>query len=158
MSSANRPDPRLLLPEWLRDGDLPASSETRGVQATVETQVAIEALTIESPSVAPTDPFSNRLSLDTSLDPGLLVSATDLPKWLGGRERTGSTNAQQPLPSDGVFDGKAETLPDDEPESVEELEPPQQKVIDVQVNGWIMVGGAVGLVVLLAAALTLYLS
>lgn len=158
MSSSNRPDPRLLLPEWLRDGDLPASSETREVQAPVETQIAIGAPPIEAPSVAPPDPYSNRLSLDTRLDPGLLVSATDLPKWLGGRERPSLTIAPPPAPPDAVFEGLAGTLSDDEPEYVEELEPSQQKVIDVQVNGWIMVAGAVGLLILLAAAFKLYLS
>jgi hypothetical protein len=38
------------------------------------------------------------------------------------------------------------------------VDAPQDGVIDVEVNGWIIVAGAVGLLILLAAALKLYLS
>ena len=84
MSTSNPSDPRLLLPEWLRDGDLPASLEVPETQAPVESIAPVQALPVDVTAVGPSVPFSDRLSLDTRLDPGLLVSAAHLPKWLGG--------------------------------------------------------------------------
>jgi hypothetical protein len=158
MSTSNPSDPRLLLPEWLRDGDLPASIETRAAQAPVESQVIIESAQIDVPSIAPTVPFSDRLSLDTRLDPGLLVSATDLPSWLGGLERISPTIEPQPVRSHPVLEEGVGTHSEGEPEPAEEFEPSQLQTVDVQVNGWVMIAGAVGLLVLIVAALTLYLS
>jgi hypothetical protein len=165
MSASNQSDPRLLLPEWLRDGDLPASIKTPAEPASVQPtadmapieQVAvIETVEIPAPAV-PAIPFSDRLSLDTRLDPGSLVSASDLPIWLGGLERVAPSTAQpliRPSPTGAprTVEPIEEAVPDDG------VDAPQDEVIDVEVNGWIIVAGAVGLLILLAAALKLYLS
>ena len=158
MSTSNPSDPRLLLPEWLRDGDLPASLETPEAQAPVESIAPAQALPVDVPAIAPSVPFSDRLSLDTRLDPGLLVSAADLPKWLGGLESIPPAVAQQPIRSETMANPPSSPKSIEEPESYEDVAPSQDRVIDVQVTGWMMVAGAVGLLILLAAALKLYLS
>ncbi len=121
MSSTNPSDPRLLLPEWLRDGDPPASTHgganaPRAVITTRRHRAAmanVVTLRNRSPRVSRSSrrsPFSERLSLDTRLDPDQLVSAADLPKWLGGLERmaplasaqTIATGSASVAPADGL--------------------------------------------------------
>jgi len=158
MSTSNPSDPRLLLPEWLRDGDLPTSLEAPETQAPVESIAPVPALPADVPAVVPSVPFSDRLSLDTRLDPGLLVSAADLPKWLGGLESVPPAVGQQPIRSETIANPLSPMKSIEEPESYEDAALSQDRVIDVQVTGWMMVAGALGLLVLLAAALKLYLS
>lgn len=160
MSSSNPSDPRLLLPEWLRDGDVPAVAviEPQPLATVAEPSVAaaaeVAAVEIAQPRLSPLTPFSDRLSLDTRLDPAQLVEASDLPAWLGGPER------QSPLAP--VQKIQAEALPSaqdiDEPLVYDEVDAPEEGVIDVQVNGWYLVAGAIGLLILLAAAFRLYLA
>ena len=162
MSSSESPDPRLLLPEWLRDGDLPASAAVVEIQpkpavavVPVVPAVADEVVQAETGTLAP---FSDRLSLDTRLDPGQLVSAADLPAWLGGLE------PRHPLPTiQTLGPATAAPLVSDaatvaEPAHYEGIDAQDEGVIDIQVNGWYLVAGAIGLLILLAAALRLYLS
>ena len=160
MSASNTPDPRLLLPEWLRDGEAPVALNVPTPEpATVPepgSDAAIET-TVVAPAVAqiPATPYSDRLSLDTRLDPGQLVAPSDLPRWLGGLESiapakevhgVGSPTASLPVPAI------------EEPEPYEGVDAPQEGVVDVEVNGWILVAAALGLLVLLVAAIRLYLS
>lgn len=152
MSASNQSDPRLLLPEWLRDGDLPAAAEPPNQPAPVEPTARLV------PATAPSAPFSDRLSLDTRLDPGLLVSATDLPKWLGGLERAGPAIAQRSARPEAEPKASIAARSIEGEEPVEDIEPSQDGVIDVQVTNWMMIAGAVGLLILLLAALELYLS
>jgi hypothetical protein len=158
MSTSHPSDPRLLLPEWLRDGDLPPSLEVTETQDTVESIAPAQALPVDLPAAVPSVPFSDRLSLDTRLDPGLLVSATDLPKWLGGLELVPPSSVQQPTRTEAIAESRSVPKSIEAPEPYEETEPSQDRVIDVQVTGWMMVAGALGLLVLLATALKLYLS
>ena len=160
MSEPNQSDPRLRLPEWLRDGDvpLPAPVETKSVEqpvavATVEKDIVAASAVSNSPAATSAMPYSDRLSLDTRLDPKLLVSAEDLPAWLGGLERATIPNvAVQTVTT------AASQVPIDEPEPYEGVDAPQEGVIDIEVNGWYLIAGALGLFILLAAALRLYLS
>lgn len=159
MSAPNQSDPRLRLPEWLRDGDvpLPAPVEKKSVGqlaqvATDEKDIVAAAAVSNSPAASLAIPFSDRLSLDTRLDPKLLVSAEDLPAWLGGLERA-------TIPNVAVQTVTATSqVPIEEPEPYEGVDAPQEGVIDIEVNGWYLIAGALGLVILLAAALRLYLS
>jgi hypothetical protein len=164
MSSTNPSDPRLLLPDWLRDGDtpLPSPVESKPAQqpvAVAEVVGAVETapIIVDAPVVVAMSPFSERLSLDTRLDPGALVSAEDLPSWLGGLERSTApvvaTKAPVRVRAVPVVAATVE-----EPEPYEGVDSPEEGVIDVQVNGWYMIAGAIGLLILLAAALRLYLS
>lgn len=167
MSSTNPSDPRLLLPEWLRDGDMPAPAaavETVTTE-TVETiepgrnVVRIESVTEIAPATISIEPFSDRLSLDTRLDPGQLVSAADLPKWLGGLERlTPAVTPQAVAATSGTVAPAGGLIAIEEPEPYEGVDSQETGVIDVQVNGWILVAAAIGLLILLLAALRLYLS
>ena len=158
MSSSNPSDPRLLLPEWLRDGDLPASIRIPEEEAPIASPTQAEAAPVEMHVVLPAVPYSDRLSLDTRLDPAQLVSAADLPKWLGGLERIESTKSQPTIQLASTHVIESSTAPPIQPEIDEDIEPAQDRIVDVQINGWMMVAGAVGLLVLLAAALKLYLS
>lgn len=158
MSSSNPSDPRLLLPEWLRDGDLPATIKAPEAKAPAASPAQVEAPSVNVQPVAPAAPYSDRLSLDTRLDPAQLVSAADLPKWLGGLERLESTGSQQTTRLTSIPMIEASTASAIEPEIDEDIEPSQDRVVDVQITGWMLVAGAVGLLVLLAAALRLYLS
>ncbi len=158
MSTSNPSDPRLLLPEWLRDGDLPASLEVPETQAPVESIAPVQALPVDVTAVGPSVPFSDRLSLDTRLDPGLLVSAAHLPKWLGGLALVPPPVEQQPIRSEALANTPSPMKSIEEPESYADVAPSQDRVIDVQVTGWMLVAGALGLIVLLAAAVKLYLS
>lgn len=166
MSSPNPSDPRLLLPEWLRDGDVPAAART-AVDATpdpavehTEGSVAVDLVEIVSDPVfsPPVTPFSDRLSLDTRLDPGQLVSAADLPKWLGGLEPVGRSPVVQSLSASTATPRAQTPATIEEPEPYEGVDAPADGVIDVDVNGWIIIGAAAGLLVLLIAAFKLYLS
>jgi len=167
MSSTNPSDPRLLLPEWLRDGDPPASTQVvtsaegqplDGIEP-IANVVTLETVTASEPVVISIAPFSERLSLDTRLDPDQLVSAADLPKWLGGLERmaplagaqTIATGSASVAPADGLVLVEA-------PEPYDGIDAPEPNVIDVQLNGWILVAGAIGLLILILAALRMYLS
>ena len=163
MSSSNPSDPRLLLPDWLRDGDalLAAPAESSSLEPPVAVAEHVEVaetvpLSQFAPDVAPTLPYSERLSLDTRLDPGALVSPEDLPAWLGGLERATAplVEAQAPVRVPPALPAVAI----EEPEPYEGVDAPEPGVIDVEVNGWYMIVGAIGLFILLAAALRLYLS
>jgi hypothetical protein len=159
MSSSNPSDPRLLLPDWLRDGDvlLPVSDSLKPAEQPVVVVAVAEAAAVvpDKPAVVPVRPYSERLSLDTRLDPGALVSAEDLPTWLGGLDRSTahvpSTPASAPIAA-------ATAVVIEEPEPHEGVDAPEDGVIDVEVNGWYMIAGAIALLILLAAALRLYLS
>jgi hypothetical protein len=161
MSSTNPSDPRLLLPEWLRDGDLPVSAtiEQKPAQAVAASAVVerAEAVVLDAPqtATAPAAPFSDRLSLDTRLDPGQLVSASDLPAWLGGLDRAEPGMQIQQLQT---ATASANPAAIEEPEPYEGIDAPEDGVIDVQINGWTMIAAALGLLILLAAALRLYLT
>ncbi len=165
MSSSNQSDPRLLLPDWLRDGDAPLPEAVRrepvaatavgtDAQKTVE---AVDVALVIKESVPLGTPYSDRLSLDTRLDPDQLVSPEDLPTWLGGLEWV-------PEVPGGAAAAEAKTKPVvnavaiEEPAPYDGVDAPENDVIDVQVNGWYAIVGAVGLLILLAAALKLYLS
>ncbi|MCA9860776.1 MAG: hypothetical protein KC438_13700 [Thermomicrobiales bacterium] len=163
MSTSNPNDPRLLLPEWLRDDDVPQSGKgaveipqpPRDAVAVVES-VTDTAVAVESASAVPSIPYSERLSLDTQLDPQRLLSIEDLPAWLGGVER-------QILPGD--IEPPLEPEPTRQTDAIlEEPEPylgadaPQDGVAEVTVNNWMIVLGAIGLIVLVAAAFRLYVS
>lgn len=157
MSSSNPSDPRLLLPEWLRDGEapLPAPIEptaTKNPVAVVEVVTVPEV--VAAPAIAPATPYSDRLSLDTRLDPAALVSADDLPTWLGGLERHTAIAAAAPA---AVVSAPVAPRIED-PEPYEGVDAPDEGVVDVEINGWYVIAGAVGLLILLAAALRLYLS
>ncbi len=162
MSAPSPSDPHLLLPEWLRDGDAPvaaaiaAEPTAPAPTAPVAVETRNELATVIAPvTTAPTTPFSDRLSLDTRLDPAQLVSAADLPKWLGGLERVevaqGST-APAPLAPPPA------ALIIEEPEPYEGVDAPQPGIIDVEIDAWIVIVAAIGLLVLLFAAFRLYLS
>lgn len=166
MSASNSSDPRLLLPEWLRDGDMPASaktplestaSESTSNPDAVEAIAVVETAEVLAPA-APATPFSDRLSLDTRLDPGSLVSAADLPTWLGGLERVAPSSGQPSIRPSSTIAPSVAPAPAEEQEPYDEADAPKDGVIDVDVNGWVMIAGAVGLLILLAAALKLYLS
>ena len=163
MSAPNPSDPRLLLPDWLRDGDtpLPVPIERKPTDppvAVAEIEDVAEAPPVVEEAVAlvPVTPYSDRLSLDTRLDPGALVSAEDLPTWLGGLERTAAAIADVPAHASVAAASPAVAI--EEPEPYAGVDAPQEAVIDVQVNGWYMIAGAIGLLILLAAAFRLYLS
>jgi hypothetical protein len=151
----------LLLPEWLRDGEAPASAKIEQTATepvgTTTVEVVTEVATIETPQAAavPATPFSDRLSLDTRLDPGQLVSASDLPAWLGGLERVAPALTVQQLPA---APASVATTTVEVPEPYEEVDAPEDGVVEIEVNGWIMVAAALGLLILLAAALRLYLT
>lgn len=166
MSSSNVPDPRLLLPEWLRDDAIPTAPAMKGPNGTpvilaesaLDEGNLVEIPTVTEPALPNQIPFSDRLSLDTRLDPALLVAATDLPKWLGGTASAGLPgdvrSAQPPaatLPAAGTF-------AIEEPEPYEGAGAPEPGVTDVQLNGWYLVAGAIALLVLLIGAFKLYLS
>lgn len=163
MSAPNPSDPRLLLPDWLRDADAPlpiptAPTSARGSTALAEDCVAPEVVVLvaEPPKVTSSTPFSDRLSLDTRLDPNALVAATDLPAWLGGLEQIAdSVPAGQP-----AFQAvsAAPTLPVAEPEPYDAVDAPEDGVIEVQINGWYILLAAIGLLLLIAAAARLFLS
>jgi hypothetical protein len=162
MSSPSQSDPRLLLPEWLRDGDAPlpaaaAPSSPAATTAIVEEVAVIAALPVQPAAPLPSTPFSERLSLDSRLDPASLVSAADLPSWLGGIERakpittstvSSSSAASRIARSEAAFE---------EPVPYEGVDAPDSGVIDIQVNGWYAIAAGIVLVVLLAAALRLFL-
>lgn len=163
MSSSNSSDPRMLLPDWLRDGDTPLAPSSEPIAVAQPVAVAeivevIEAAPVvaESAPAAPVLPYSDRLSLDTRLDPGVLVSVEDLPSWLGGLERASIA----PILDSSVVAAPvvAPVAVIEEPEPYEGVDAPEEGVIDVSINGWYMVAGAIGLLILLAAALRLYLS
>ncbi len=165
MSSSNQSDPRLLLPDWLRDGDAPLPAAVQpeplaaianGIDST-ETVEVVDVAPVFAEPVVPVTPYSDRLSLDTRLDPDQLVSPEDLPMWLGGLERTvevpvgavASTTSAMPI---------SNAVAIEEPAPYDGVDAPENDVIDVQVNGWYAIVGALGLLILLAAALKLYLS
>ncbi len=156
--SAPRPsDPRLLLPEWLRDGDTPVGPTIvaePAAPAIIET-TSDPATVIESVPTTPATPFSDRLSLDTRLDPAQLVSASDLPKWLGGLERVGIAQ-ESAAPAALTAPPAAPTL--EEPEPYEGVDAPQPGITNVEIDAWIVIAAAIGLLVLLFAAFRLYLS
>ncbi len=165
MSSSNQSDPRLLLPDWLRDGDapLPEAVQREPVEATVVgtgvqeiVEVVDVAPVIEKPILAST-PYSDRLSLDTRLDPDQLVSPEDLPTWLGGLERSPEVPAGA-VAAETKVKPIANIVAIEEPAPYDGVDAPEKDVIDVQVNGWYAIVGAIGLLILLAAALKLYLS
>jgi hypothetical protein len=165
MSSSNPSDPRLLLPDWLRDGDTPLPTSARAMPAEQPKAVAkiievVEAVpvVVAAPVVLSATPFSERLSLDTRLDPGALVSAEDLPAWLGGLEHHTASTAAVSAPPRATARAVPATVTIEDPQPYEGVDAPEDSVIDVQVNGWYMIAGAIGLVILLAAALRLYLS
>jgi hypothetical protein len=169
MSSSNPSDPRLLLPDWLRDGDTPLPVPTQP-QPTEPVVVSVEEAEVVVAASVPTAaeplvPFSERLSLDTRLDPQLLVSPEDLPDWLGGLDRLSiATDKIAPIqresiaPAALVASSPAPVAPLAEPEPYDGVDAPEPGVIEVEVNGWYVVAGALGLIILLAAALRLYLS
>ncbi|MEZ4665839.1 MAG: hypothetical protein R2835_04240 [Thermomicrobiales bacterium] len=166
MSSSNSSDPKLLLPEWLRDGDTPlpqaqAPAAVIDSEPPAEAPVIVEQMapTVAVAVAAPETPFSDRLALDTSLDPGQLVGPEDLPTWLGGLERTNVAVEQVSVPT-AMSSTAASTVPlaIEEPEPYDGVDAPQPDVIDVEVNGWYVIAAGLGLIVLLAAALRLYLS
>lgn len=171
MSSPNPPDPRLLLPEWLRDGDaLPEAIASAPVPSPAPAPVStalVEHPTPETRETAPSAaapllPFSDRLSLDTRLDPGQLVSAADLPAWLGGLERVAQPISRQPVAGKPTsvavpLTASAATIAPDQVVEIED-DAPDDGVVDVEVSGWILVAAAIGLLILLGAALRLYLS
>lgn len=161
MSSPNPSDPRLLLPDWLRDGDapLPAPAESEPLKQSVATAELVEVAELvpvnqATPVVAPVLPYSERLSLDTRLDPNALVAPEDLPAWLGGLERAPSPVAGAPV----SVTPRVSVVAIEEPEPYEGVDAPEEGVIDIEVNGWYMIVGALGLLILLGAALRLYLS
>ena len=163
MSSSNPSDPRLLLPDWLRDGDtpLPAPAESKPLEQPVAVAELVGAaetvpLTHVAAADAPVLPYSERLSLDTRLDPNALVSPEDLPAWLGGLERSTAPLVEAQTPVRVTPAVPVVTI--EEPEPYEGVDAPEAGVIDVEVNGWYMIVGAIGLLILLAAALRLYLS
>jgi hypothetical protein len=163
MSSPNPSDPRLLLPDWLRDGDtpLPAPAESKPLDQSVATAELVEVAELvpvhqDTPVAAPALPYSERLSLDTRLDPNALVAPEDLPAWLGGLERAPGPVVGVPAPVSVT--PRVSVVAIEEPEPYEGVDAPEEGVIDVEVNGWYMIVGAIGLLILLAAALRLYLS
>jgi hypothetical protein len=164
MSSSNPSDPRLLLPEWLRDGDtpLPTRAESRPAGQPVVVAEIVEVVeaepVIDTPIAVPVTPYSERLSLDTRLDPGALVSAEDLPSWLGGVERDAAPAVEAVAPARVAAATAPAAAAIEEPEPYDGVDAPEAGVIDVQVNGRYMIAGAIGLLILLAAALRLYLS
>lgn len=164
MSSSNTSDPRLLLPDWLRDGEVPLPeaphvAESAQNEIVSEAVVAVAEIVPAEAVVVPVAPYSDRLSLDTRLDPGQLVSPQDLPTWLGGLERTDTVQLVTTATSGAVTHVVAPATP-----AVEESEPyvgvdaPEPGVIDVEVNGWYVIAAGLGLLILLAAALRLYFS
>lgn len=166
MSSSDPSDPRMLLPEWLRDGDalsVPATSASVSDEAVPsETPQIIEspiepAASVLTAPVAPPAPYSDRLSLDTRLDPGELVSAADLPKWLGGLEQVIVIDKFQSLQPPTAATAPV-ALAIEEAAPYEGVDAPQAGVVDIETNGWILIAAALGLLVLLLAALKLYLS
>lgn len=162
MSASNQPDPRLSLPDWLRDGDtpLPSAVATKPVaQPVVATEVVevVEVVQVVTEPVQPATPFSDRLSLDTRLDPERLISPEDLPLWLGGLERlVVAPGPSSPLPVKQA--PVAHAIAIEAPEPYEGVDAPDEGVVDVQVNGWYLIVAALGLLILLAAALRLYLA
>lgn len=167
MSAPTPSDPRLLLPEWLRDGEMPAPVKTQiapapppeGPEPLIkETIVRVESIDAAPAVTPPNVPFSDRLSLDTRLDPGSLVSAADLPIWLGGLEHVAP--AAGPSTKRQTSSAPAATIvaPIDSDEPDDEIDTPSNGVIDVEVSGWVAIAAAAGLLILLAAALKLYLS
>ncbi len=99
-------------------------------------------------------PFSERLTIDTRLDPAVLVSPEDLPVWLGGLGHLGFPLLRRAPHS--IF--RRLKLPPriEAPEPYVGVDAPEDGVIDVQVNGWYLIAAAIGLLILLAAALRLY--
>jgi hypothetical protein len=150
----------LLLPEWLRDGDVPAATNVeskaaqpaeRAPSATVAEVVVVEEI---HAAAEPAVPFSDRLSFDTRLDPGQLVSASDLPAWLGGIGHTTPAQTVKHVQTAPAITAVAsEAL-----EPYEGIDAPEDGVIDIEVNGWVIIAAALGLLILLAAALRLYLT
>ena len=165
MSSSNQSDPRLLLPDWLRDGDapLPMAVQPKPVAATADVTEAQEIVKVVETApaimepVTPVTPYSDRLSLDTRLDPDQLVSSEDLPTWLGGLERTVEVPAGAVATASSA-NPVAQAVEIEKPAPYDGVDAPENDVIDVQVNGWYAIVGALGLLILLAAALKLYLS
>jgi hypothetical protein len=163
MSSQDASDPRLLLPEWLRDGDtplplFPEAPSTKQQVAVVEPDPLAAAPQARPATQAgqTASPFSERLTIDTSLDPAALVSITDLPVWLGGLEHQVIPLA---MGSASIHRPKAEAAAGIEvPTPYEGVDAPEDGVIDVQVNGWYLIAAAIGLLILLAAAVRLYLT
>lgn len=162
MSAPSPSDPRLLLPEWLRDADTPVAAAivakpaapAPSPPAAIESR-SVPAAVIESAPATPAPPFSERLALDTRLDPAQLVSAADLPKWLGGVERVEVAHGNA-APVALVAPSAALII--EEPEPYEGVDAPQTGIIDVEIDAWIVIAVAVGLLVLLFAAFRLYLS
>lgn len=163
MSAPNPSDPQLLLPEWLRDGEapLPAPIEQKPAVQPMARVAAVDVAEVapvarDAAASMPALPYSDRLSLDTRLDPKLLVTAEDLPGWLGGLERVipsaAATNIAAP-----VAPG-AQRVTIEEPEPYQGVDAPEDGVIDVEVNGWYLIAAALGLLVLIAAAARLYVS
>lgn len=166
MSSSDPSDPRMLLPEWLRDGDalsVPTPSASVSDEAVPsETPQIIEspvepAANLLTVPVAPPTPYSDRLSLDTRLDPGELVSAADLPKWLGGLEQVIVLDQSQTV-QPAMTTTAPRAIAIEEAAPYEGVDAPQAGVVDIEANGWILIAAALGLLVLLLAALKLYLS
>lgn len=162
MSSSNPSDPRLLLPEWLRDGDAPVALKHTAPEPAPETRAQpIETAAPATVTIPQTvtqnlaTPYSDRLSLDTRLDPDRLISAEDLPRWLGGIEKAAAATAALQV---ARTDPPPVASVPDEPEPYDGVDAPQDGVVDIEVNGWILVAAAIGLLVLLLGAIRLYLS
>ena len=162
MSKQEQSDPRLLLPEWLRDeGPLPAPSRQGMTPGNVPVPVSAPA-TVSQPAQpifasTPLVPYSERLSLDTRLDPATLVAATDLPGWLGGVVEAASapTSSAGPVDRLPVPTHAATPL---EAEPYEEIDEAADEVVEFEIGAGYLVGAAIALLVLLGAALRLYLS
>ena len=126
------------MPRW------PVPIERKPAEPPVAVAEIVEVA--EAPSVieeatvlVPVTPYSDRLSLDTRLDPGTLVSADDLPTWLGGLERTVTSIAEGPALASVAAAAPVAVI--EEPEPYAGVDAPQEAVIDVQVNGWYMIAG-----------------
>lgn len=173
-------DPRLLLPEWLRDGDLKTEGMTNRSESTVDT---VDRQQAPNQVQVIHDPYSDRLTIDEMLDPRSLVSERDLPAWLGslsiGRTEPSHADRRPPASSPPATQPGARPVSDRAPEPVatpamdrslvetpveapeltdDAVDPNPTNVVDVTLAGWQLAAVAIGLLVLLAAALRLYLT
>lgn len=173
-------DPRMLLPEWLRDEDAspdPVSNRPEPIVETGEHQQASVRVAVIR------DPYSQRLAVDDMLDPRALVSESDLPAWLGSLAHAPTEPAhdhsRRPEPASSPIKASTVTVSDPGPKvgsapssarslteapasaarmEPDAIEPNPANVVDVTLEGWQLTAVAIGLLVLLAAALRLYLN
>jgi hypothetical protein len=166
MTNSDPSDPRLLLPNWLRDPVVEEESTMLPVDRSAPRGERKRTTRNDGPKPAPDFlPFSTRLAVDRVFDPSMLISADDLPRWLSGH-----TREAQAIPGHGIRNVEhaathaplsPESPSADESESLGEtaaMREAEPNVVQVELSGWYLVLAAIGLLILVAGALRLFLS